>query len=378
MSQVLVIARAAELRDQLTRAAEDAGVSVESVEDFEPALAKIATDPPVLVFSENPPDDDAMAKLRGALDKHAPVTPLVLYLPERDSALAIKRMSEGAFDCLCPPLKAGDFLAAGRRSAARLGRTLVSARTLNPPAWWRRTSFLMAAGTLVFLAFLALGLFGLWAPPFQLYKLASDHPVAVAADGGDVWVGDWAQQNLSRLQVRGDYVSIVDVFRFADFQPAAVAVAPYYVFTASVDGRLRRHRRDAGLPVTASVPGPASAPSGLAWDGQDLWMCDSETGKIFQLDARLTVKDSFKSPAEKPVGLAWADGRLWVADGADNAVWSLVRKGALWERKGPYVLEIFTHNKGLAMSGFTVSDGKVWFVSEKDGVLAVHRLPEEK
>lgn len=378
MSQVLVIARAPELRDQLLRVALDAGVSAEAVEDFEPAMAKIATDPPVLVFSENPPDDELMAKLRDILDKHAPVTPVILYIPERDSALAIKRMSEGAFDCLCPPMTSGDFLAAGKRSAARLGRKLISIKSLKPPVWWRRTSFLMAAGSLVFMALLGFGLFGLWAPPFQLYKLASDHPVAVAGADGDVWVGDWAQQNLSRLQVRGDYVSIIDVFRFEDFQPAAVAVAPYYVFTAAVDGRLRRHRREAGLPVTASMPGPTTAPSGLAWDGQDLWMCDSETGKIYQLDTRLTVKDSFKSPAEKPVGLAWVKDQLWVADGADNALWALIRKGALWERKGPYVLDIFSHNKSLSMSGFTISKGKVWFVSEKDGVLVTHRLPEEK
>jgi hypothetical protein len=377
MNQVLIIAKNPQIREQLLHVVRESGVTADVAEEFDPALAQIAKEPPMLVLSENPADDAVMEKLRATMDKHAPVTPMILYLPERDSRLAIKRMAEGAFDCLCPPMTPGDFLAAGKRSVSRMGRQLVSTQSLTPPAWWRRTTFLMTAGFMMFLVLLAMGLFGLWTPPFQLYKLASDHPVAVSGGDHDIWVGDWSQQNLTCLQVRGDYLSIVDVHKFADFQPVAAVVAPYYVFTASVDGRLRRHRREAGLPVTASVPAPGSAPSGLAWDGESLWLSDSESGKIFQLDSRLSVKDSFKSPADKPVGLAWYKDRLWVADGDRNALWSLARQGALWERRGPYSLEIFAHNKSLKLSGFTIWHNKIWFVSEGDGVLVRHRLPEE-
>lgn len=376
MNQVLIVAKDANLREELRRLAQSAGVSADVLEDFEPALAQIQREPPVLVLAEDPPADEIMARLQNTLVKHAPVTPLILYLPERDGQRALKRMAQGAYDCLCPPLAAGDFLAAGKRAVSRLGRRLLTSRPVKRVAWWRQPTTYMLAGFATFIGLLFLGLYGLWAPPFQIYKLANDHPVAVAGSGDGIWVADWSQQNVTEMHVKGDYMSITEVHKLADYQPVNVVVTPYYVYTASVDGRLRRHRRDEGLTVTASAQGPGFAPGGLAWDGESLWSCDSETGKIYEYDARLAVKATLDSPVPKPAGLAWEGSRLWVADGEKNTLWVMSRQGTGWQKKGPYLLEVFAHNHHLKISGFTIWAGRIWFVSESDGVLVSHKMPQ--
>lgn len=374
MNQVLVIAKDPAVRDQLRDVSRQSGVSVEALEDYDKAFALIEKEPPVLVLSENP-SDELMERLHRTLKQHAPVTPLLVYLPRRDGALALKRMSGGAYDCLCPPLSPGDFLAAAKRAVSRTGRRLFTTRRVKPAAWWRSPLAFAAAGLAGFLALMAVSFSGLWAPPFQIYKLATDHPVSAAGDKDLLWVVDWSQQNVTGVKVQGGYLSIVRVHKLDGFQPVAMTLAPYYAYTASSDGRLRRHRWDDALSEVAAVAAPGPAPSGLAWDGENLWSCDSYTGKIYQHDARLEAKSEFASPAQKPVGLAWYDGALWVADGERSSLWKLTRKGAAWEREGPFPLEVFAHNRTIQMSGLTVWAGSAWIVSESGGVLVKHRLP---
>jgi len=378
VNQVLVVAKTPAVRDQLKSLVQQSGVTVDVLEDFDPAILQITQDPPVLVLSENPPNDDIMAKLHETLKKHAPVTPLLLYIPECDSAVALKRMGEGAFDCLCPPLSAGDFLAAGKRAVSRLGRRLLTSKVVRRRAFWQQPPAVMGALFVLFILFVAYGFKHLWTAPYQLFKLGSEHPVAVAGADTHLWVADWSQQSVSEIKPKGDYLSIVDVYRFPDVQPVAVALAPYYAYTASPDGRLNRHRRDQKLSVTASEPGPGFAITGLAWDGEDLWSCDAETGKIYQHDARLNVKASFPAPVAKPAGLAWQKKNLWVADGEKNVLWKMTRDGASWRKQGPYDLEFFALQKNFKISGFTIWDGKAWFVSEDERTLVSHRLPEGK
>jgi len=61
---------------------------------------------------------------------------------------------------------------------------------------------------------------------------------------------------------------------------------------------------------------PSGSPSGLAWDGTNLWSCDSFTGKIYKhnMDATLSVANTYDAPGgsdKHPTGLAWDGSNLW-------------------------------------------------------------------
>ncbi len=67
--------------------------------------------------------------------------------------------------------------------------------------------------------------------------------------------------------------------------------------------------------VVQSMPSPGFIPRGLAWDGEMLWMVDGEEGRILRIDTEsgLTVK-SIEAPTPRPRGLAWDGENLWLAD----------------------------------------------------------------
>ncbi len=56
-------------------------------------------------------------------------------------------------------------------------------------------------------------------------------------------------------------------------------------------------------------------PTGLAWDGRNLWIADRDLDFIYAIDPKTgSVVDSVPCPAFFPTGLTYGDGCLWVAD----------------------------------------------------------------
>ncbi len=67
--------------------------------------------------------------------------------------------------------------------------------------------------------------------------------------------------------------------------------------------------------VISSFKTPATYPSGLTFDGTNLWLADRETDKIYSIDPKTgKVLHTIESPAYWPMGLAWDGEYLWNAD----------------------------------------------------------------
>jgi len=65
-----------------------------------------------------------------------------------------------------------------------------------------------------------------------------------------------------------------------------------------------------------ALPAPTRCPSGLAWDGENLWLADWREAKIYEINSQSgQVRGIFPAPCLKPTGLAWVKGDLFVADG---------------------------------------------------------------
>jgi transglutaminase-like putative cysteine protease/sugar lactone lactonase YvrE len=64
-----------------------------------------------------------------------------------------------------------------------------------------------------------------------------------------------------------------------------------------------------------SLPAPGFVPLGLAWDGEAIWCLDAEQGLLHRLDpdSGLTVK-TIPAPARSPSGLTWDGEYLWLSD----------------------------------------------------------------
>lgn len=67
-----------------------------------------------------------------------------------------------------------------------------------------------------------------------------------------------------------------------------------------------------------SFASPGPAPSGMTFDGNDLWVADEEEGNIYKITtADGTILKTYPSPIRFPSGLAWDGQTIWVV-GMDN------------------------------------------------------------
>ncbi len=69
---------------------------------------------------------------------------------------------------------------------------------------------------------------------------------------------------------------------------------------------------------------PAKYSTGLAFDGQNLWVADRKEAKLFALDpVSGKVVRTFSAPGYWPMGLTWDGKALWVADFKDAKIYRL-------------------------------------------------------
>jgi streptogramin lyase len=70
------------------------------------------------------------------------------------------------------------------------------------------------------------------------------------------------------------------------------------------------------------TPGPC--PTGMTFDGKNLWLADSFTDKIYKIDPQSgETLASFDAPGFRPEGLAWDGERLWHIDAGEKYMYLL-------------------------------------------------------
>jgi hypothetical protein len=90
------------------------------------------------------------------------------------------------------------------------------------------------------------------------------------------------------------------------------ALAPISAGLASYPGDVAK-----GFPV-------GDYPTGLASDGEHIWLADRDRGFIYAIDpASGAMVDSVTCPAFSPLGLAYGDGCLWVSGYYEEAIYKL-------------------------------------------------------
>ncbi len=81
-----------------------------------------------------------------------------------------------------------------------------------------------------------------------------------------------------------------------------------------------------GFPgeVVKEFPAPQKRSTGLAWDGEHVWVADYKADKLFCLDAETgSIVKSIPSPGFWPMGLAWDGEALWNVDEKQKAIFKI-------------------------------------------------------
>ena len=74
------------------------------------------------------------------------------------------------------------------------------------------------------------------------------------------------------------------------------------------------YKHNADMTVNTEYAAPSIYPTGLTWDGTNIWSCDASTYKIYKHNADMTVNTTYDSPGSYPRGLAWDGTNIWSCD----------------------------------------------------------------
>ncbi len=73
--------------------------------------------------------------------------------------------------------------------------------------------------------------------------------------------------------------------------------------------------------VAVSYQTPSPCPSGLAYDGVNIWMADFKTDSLYAINPKNgEVTAVLEAPSYRPYGLAWDGSYLWVVDREENSI----------------------------------------------------------
>lgn len=70
---------------------------------------------------------------------------------------------------------------------------------------------------------------------------------------------------------------------------------------------------NANNKVIKRIASPAASPRGLAFDGKNLWVADTEAGRLYRFAREDgAVLGEYVSPVKVPSGIAWDNSNLWI------------------------------------------------------------------
>lgn len=75
--------------------------------------------------------------------------------------------------------------------------------------------------------------------------------------------------------------------------------------------------------VFTEFQAPGAEASGLAFDGSDMWVADTEKDSIFRVSQTGTVEVGFPAPGAEPKGLGFDGTYLWNVDAGTNLVYKI-------------------------------------------------------
>jgi hypothetical protein len=384
MSKVLLVGFKEKEGKKLSSIFGSVGVTCETLPHVDAALEKIPADPPTLVFTAGPDHIETLYSLDSVLKSSAPATPFLVMLNEATLLPAMEAMKAGAYDCLARPYDRYQVLAAAKRATHANGRTLFSSKVVKPPH-----RLAQAIGAVMLITLMTLGLTRAWnGPPRHLLDLGSASLSGIQWQDRSLWVGNWLDSTVTHYFVKKGFLSrwrslsTTEIFKMQDSAPILVCNTPEMVVTVGFDLKFRTHQRGVGLPTMQTTSAPALNPTGLIWDGNNIWSSDGQTGLIYKHGSDLRVLDSVKSIIPQVAGLAWDGRSIWVLGGSPFRVARLeVRKtGVVWT--GPYTILNFLREK-IIPSGFAAGFGRLWVISGGDpnmmsrSIFDIQRMPTD-
>lgn len=122
---------------------------------------------------------------------------------------------------------------------------------------------------------------------------------------------------------------VVDEFDAPGMMPSGLAYDGQDLWVA-VAGAVPLHRIDTyGFVLESLTPTPSISISGLTFDGTSLWASSVGNGTLHRVDTGGLVLNSYDAPGRYPWGLTFDGSYLWTCDGEARKIYKLTTSGTV-------------------------------------------------
>lgn len=384
------------MRRLLVDVLKNEGYRVLEAEDGAHALELAGRENPKLLLAEiRLPDMDGLELLAWA-KKSAPFMPVVFLSGFSDVEFAVAANKQGAFDYLTKPFRLDDLRrtvgkALGLRdllSEGLLGRRENSIPFMSEavvPRWKKKTHAARIGLGLVTLAVLiaaagagALILHPRFTPPLpdQQFPVAYSNATALCFGAkGSLWVADWVTSSLYHHNI-DDKLSVARAYPLPWGHPTGLAWDGLNLWSSNAwERKIYKHKMDENLTVAVEYPSPGPEPAGLFWDGSTLWVTDCKEAKFYRMKVTsqgLTVMNVYDSPSSKPVAICITEDDFWSADAYTNRLYRHSKEDPS-NVKEMYVADPYQEKK-VVMSGLAWDGDSFWTSADEHSMIHHHQL----
>lgn len=292
------------------------------------------------------------------LKQDFPLKPIIGWMNERDARLAVNLISNGAFDCIYPPIVRKEFIGIIQHALNYCSKeTTVNIIKKNN---WLFPTLTVVLSVLLISFFLFLNKFFM-PSKVKTFFLTYQNPTGIFKLNNAVWTSDWYTQGIYKYYV-GKELQLQETYFFNQYNPNTVAFINNLLWVTGTDGYIRTYElTDKELIHHNSYKSPGVSPSGLCVQNNYLWSTDAENSIIYQhlINDPEKIVAKHKYPGEMPVGLFWDGNNFWTADARTNKIYR-----HLGPDQGFQILDSFnlTPQGGGNLAGLTGDENSLWLV----------------
>ena len=159
---------------------------------------------------------------------------------------------------------------------------------------------------------------GSWA---EYVDLAETSVFALETYSNNLYAGTGANGKIERL-IFGCLIDILTIYGAPSLNPSGLVWDGANIW--SCDGAANKiYKHNADMTVNTEYVGLGDEVHGLAYDGANIWSCGRESGigKIWKHNADMTENTEYNSPGSTPRGLTYDGANIWSCDGAANKIY---------------------------------------------------------
>lgn len=206
----------------------------------------------------------------------------------------------------------------------------------------------------------------------QIDTLPYTHTLGPLVAKDKIYILDWFRKSMY-VHKDASGLPILSVEPVANNLATGIAMSEKTMWTLDgLDRKILLHTTTPEHQVTSDVETQGTKPTGLFYDGLDLWSADDAAKRLYRHRGNdiEDIRDSFPMPDITVTGFGFYNNRFWILDGKSRLI-NVYRLQKPMLQLGSFDLDPFV--KGATPTGFTISGKKILIVTENP--VSLIRIP---